>query len=191
MRSLVDARQWDWLTQPPREVLRDQLLDLPSETLTLAALSAITSYALADSVAAQLNTTYFATSVGSLLIGWLAITAYFQQTARLFSDTQRPYVVWLRAGAVALLPLHLCLPAALLTRSWGDAGFIVYELAKLVFVLSVFKRWRWSVEALTGWPPWACALLLLSPIVLACIGLVFSVFFFGLAVVAALAGGVG
>ena len=162
----------DWVLDPPRETLirsADPAQPLPGWTLVL--FSEIFSAALAECVMAPL--TIAKLPLDLLLYGSAALlmTFLFQRISSWFSPRPARFAAWLRSAAIVLLPVELLFPAALLFSPAHAGGLICFELFKWPVLYWILRRGTWAVEHLNGWPRWAAVALLLSPYVLALLGI--------------------
>jgi hypothetical protein len=175
--TLFKDATWSWVLDPPQNTLApDALATLTSLKRWAVLISAMGSYALAETFLAQplQNSPHFAPGMTLLLNFLLPFTAFFLVLAltfeirRIIQTSTLPFHTWFSAGVIAVIPLHLLLPLALLCRPLGMGGLLIYTLGECLIATAVIRRGAWGVETLCEWPLWAAYLLILSPLLMAC-----------------------
>ena len=163
-----------WLLDPPRETLQRQVqTPFPPFAVGLVLTGSLLSATLAELVVFPLHHAGFGFRYFSFLLAFVLTAFLFHQVSRLTLTHESSFGQWINAGAIAMVPLNLLLPSALLFQSAGPAGIVGYELCKMVIGWAVVRRWLWVIEAITRWPSWACLLLLVGPFIAA---IIFGVF---------------
>ena len=181
--SACDAANWLWVFDAPRDILAPSAQSKLSRTTLLASLaSSLFSYSLAETFMAQ--PLHPLVRAGAPL-AWLCINFSLQCVAfslvlgmlyeflRVFRDQPTPFGPWFSIGVMALLPLHLLLPLALLCRPLGTGGYLIYTLGELGIAAAMIRRWAWGVQMQYEWPLWGAYLLVLSPLLIICLGILF------------------
>jgi|GEM_PF-1846086 len=116
-----------------------------------------------------------APALHSLLVGlWIfyigcffIFTAWYFRSSRLFQTPWTSYKAGIAPLVWALWPLHLMLPAALITVHLGFPGILMYEIGKACVIVSVLSRTVEVLQKLNAWPRWGALLLMLSPLAVA------------------------
>jgi hypothetical protein len=170
----AELASYDWVLDPPRETLNSpNLQTLPRSLFHAVWASALFSLALAKTFIEQPLQSFrpvvfvapFLFNFCLSAIAFFAVLGLFYRVVEMVKEEPVPFSRWLGVGAVAMVPLHLALPSALICRSLGVTGLVLYSLAIAVLYLAVVRRWAWGVQALTGWSLWASVGLVISPLV--------------------------
>ncbi len=136
----------------------------------LISLAALFSWSLAESYMATAPSAHVGAGLISFLVAFVLAVFLYTKLAELFAGRRYSYREWAVQLAPTLLPLHLTLPAAILMRPLGNSGIVLYEAIKLLILISLIKGLSKELRLMTGWPPWAASLLVLSPWILALVG---------------------
>jgi hypothetical protein len=159
-----------WLLDPPRETLFRQVQSPFSPvSVGLVLTGSLLSAALAERIMFPSHSTGFGLTYFSFLLAFVLTAFLFHQVSRLILNHDSSFGQWVNAGAIALVPLNVLLPAALACQNIGNSGAVGYELLKIVIGWAVMRRSLWAIEAITRWPSWACLLLLVGPFIVAII----------------------
>jgi hypothetical protein len=164
-----------WLWSPAADLASAPPRRLPAQTFPALG-SALLSLSLAEAIMAGSSARELGWVLLSYLLLFCMVLWLFSRLSGLASRAAAPWQGWLVVGTYALFPVHLLLPAALAFRPAGVSGLFLYELVKIGVILSAARRFTEGVEAVNGWPRWAALILLMSPWLLACLGLVFMLF---------------
>jgi len=169
-----------WLLDPPRETLfRQVALPFSPVSTGLVLTGSLLSAALAERLIFPFHRVGFAATWVSFLLAFVLTALLFHQVSRLILNRDSSFGQWIHAGTIALVPLNLLLPAALVCQNFGNSGAAGYEVFKIVVGWAVLRRWLWAIEAITRWPSWACLLLLVGPFLAAIIVGVFVMVLMG------------
>jgi hypothetical protein len=180
----------DWVLDPPRETLTvDFVTRLPKATLFAALLSSIFSYALAKALlVSQMNqmlgggsmpaaSVVFVMNFSLQVIGFFSVAFIMSRIARLVTGEPSAYVFWVAVGCLALLPLHLTLPLAMICQPLGQAGRLIYAFGAISLWGMVIRRWAWGAQNRYAWPFWGALLVVLSPFLIGSLVLIISAAF--------------
>jgi hypothetical protein len=167
----LQPASWLWMLSSADEALAEQRRSsLRTGPTALAAFSALFSAALAESVMVPGTLRDLALAVVLYTLAYGLLVALLRQFSRLVGATP-PAAAWFQAAAIAILPGHLLLPAALIARPLGSAGIVLYEGAKIMIGFVLARRGVAVLIHLLGWPAWAALLLLVSPFLIGLAGL--------------------
>lgn len=184
--NMFGAEILSGILEAPRESLF-QRLSRPSTFLSdlLIAFSALFSAAIAEVYLSKGTPHQLALGVASYAVSFTAIVWLFMTISHAFSEKETRFVDWFAGASFAVVPLHLLLPAALLAQPFGSSGLLAFELFKLALLAPLYRRALWAIQAMTGWPTWGAALMILLPFAVSLfifvIGLFFGVALGGLA----------
>jgi hypothetical protein len=166
-----------WLLEAPQDTLTPEFVRrLPKSTLAAIFLSILFSYALAKTLIAHplQAVSYEMSPAPALFIMHFALQALsvwfgalmMSRVARLATGERSEFAYWFSIGIVALIPVHLVLPLALLVRPLGAFGRILYACGEIALWGVSFRRWAWAAQARYKWPFWKALLVVLSPFLL-------------------------
>ncbi len=173
MKSFLDKNNWDWIFLSPEDILQnDRLRPLPGVIGLILLVSAIFSHALADTFMKKSAYHFFSNPPLLPTLGlkfsahawtWGIAVIIIYEILKLCKGAPLSVWDWIKLSAMALVPYHLMLPIALLTKPFGFLGLLTYGLAKVVVLFAVLKRFMGVAENQTHWPAWACLLTAVMP----------------------------
>src|SRR4029077_19519739 len=147
---------WLWVLDPPQPTLTPEGIQMiPRRVLILSLFSSIFSYALADtylalprhpSVASESLFSMCLSNMGLTTALFVLMLVFIYQILRVIHDPRVPFQTLLSIGAVAVIPLHLTLPLALVCHPFRIAGFFIYGLSELAIGVSVLRRMAWDLQ---------------------------------------------
>jgi hypothetical protein len=183
--EVPESGWFPWLLAPPREtLLRRTQRSFSPVALGLVLTGSLLSVSLAERLLVPSRLTGFAATYFSFLVAFVATAFLFHQLSRLVLTHETSFGQWIQAGIVAIVPLNLLLPAALIAQSMGTSGLVLYEFFKMIVAWAFVRRCLWAIEAVTHWPPWACLALYVGPFLVAMVVGLFLMALVGVALLA-------
>jgi hypothetical protein len=165
-----------WVLDSPRDTWTREFVEkLPRLTLAALYLSTLFSYALAKTLLVDsLHETSVATPsavvflfhFGLQAVSFISAAFLMSRVARLATGEPSAFVPWVSMGILAAIPIHLVLPLALLCRSFGIVGRIVFACAEISLWGLCFRRWASAAQQRYNWSFGKSLLVVLSPFLL-------------------------
>jgi hypothetical protein len=168
-----------WVLEPAQDTLKPDFISrLPKSAKVAAFLSTFFSYALAKTyLVAHLPhslssgrvpsaAVLFLFSISTGMLGFYSCTFLMSRVARLATGMPAALSDWFSLGILAILPLHLTLPLAMLCRPLGGGGRLIFALGEISLWGLILRRLASGVQFRYQWPFWGGLLVVISPFLL-------------------------
>jgi hypothetical protein len=162
--GMIGTAAWDWIIAPGTNEYGSQ--NHSYWNLCCQLLAAVFAASLAGAYAIQDSHNIFSSwniLWTSFLINFLVAGSFFVILMLIVRTVKTiPYKILFEISAQAAAPLHLLLPAAIITRPL-PGGFVVFGLAKAAAAILVLLRAINGLQRTTLWPRWAATAAAVSP----------------------------